>query len=288
MGCVKIMFEPRKETRTFWSLTCLNLYSGTALAAFSLTHLSCSPDKALHRLGTKPNYLLFSSFFTHFPFFFFFYFLFSLSVFPKTLTKPSISRNHTALLTLLPPFTFSHTHSLFLSLCIYISHLFFYNACSSTYSYIPLTKTNFTKKTSFSSMDFNLENPLGNFHDLPSEALPSLFLIESDHIPPFNYCQTLKASDFDISVRRNVVSLISQVTNHQHQFTFIHKHKYPIFLFCFSKWFLACFLSLQLSCTFDPVLPYLAINYLDRFLANQGILVTSQTKQLVHNLLHFV
>ncbi|KAG4961043.1 hypothetical protein AAZX31_13G285500 [Glycine max] len=86
-------------------------------------------------------------------------------------------------------------------------------------------------------MDFDLENPLGNFHDLPCDAVPSLFLIESDHIPPPNYCQSLKASDFDISVRRDVVSLIS-----------------------------------QLSCTFDPVLPYLAINYLDRFLANQGIL----------------
>lgn len=86
-------------------------------------------------------------------------------------------------------------------------------------------------------MDFDLENPLGNFHDLPCDAVPSLFLIESDHIPPPNYCYTLKASDFDISVRRDVVSLIS-----------------------------------QLSCTFDPVLPYLAINYLDRFLANQGIL----------------
>ncbi|XP_027343646.1 putative cyclin-D6-1 isoform X1 [Abrus precatorius] len=86
-------------------------------------------------------------------------------------------------------------------------------------------------------MEFDLENPLGNFHDLPCDAVPSLFLIESDHIPPPNYCQSLKATDFDISVRRDVVSFIS-----------------------------------QLSCTFDPVLPYLAINYLDRFLANQGIL----------------
>lgn len=86
-------------------------------------------------------------------------------------------------------------------------------------------------------MDFDLENPLGNFHDLPCDAVPSLFLLESDHIPPPNYCHSLKASDFDISVRRDVVSFIS-----------------------------------QLSCTFDPVLPYLAINYLDRFLANQGIL----------------
>ncbi|KAJ1434636.1 Cyclin-like [Sesbania bispinosa] len=82
---------------------------------------------------------------------------------------------------------------------------------------------------------FDLENPLKNFHDVPCDAVSSLFLIESDHIPPPNYFQSLKASDFDISVRRDVISLIS-----------------------------------QLSCTFDPFLPYLAINYLDRFLANQG------------------
>ncbi|XP_027343647.1 putative cyclin-D6-1 isoform X2 [Abrus precatorius] len=59
-------------------------------------------------------------------------------------------------------------------------------------------------------MEFDLENPLGNFHDLPCDAVPSLFLIESDHIPPPNYCQSLKATDFDISVRRDVVSFISQ------------------------------------------------------------------------------
>ncbi|XP_061346767.1 putative cyclin-D6-1 [Gastrolobium bilobum] len=86
-------------------------------------------------------------------------------------------------------------------------------------------------------MEFDLENPLENFHNLPCDSVSSLFVIESDHIPPPNYFQCLKASNFDISVRRDVISLIS-----------------------------------QLSCTFDPVLPYLAVNYLDRFLANQGIL----------------
>ncbi|KAJ1386805.1 Cyclin-like [Sesbania bispinosa] len=86
-------------------------------------------------------------------------------------------------------------------------------------------------------MEFDLENPLENFHDLDCDAVSSLFLIESDHIPPQNYFQTLKARDLDISARREVISLIS-----------------------------------QLSCTLDPVLSYLAINYLDRFLANQGLL----------------
>ncbi|KAK7290943.1 hypothetical protein RIF29_05746 [Crotalaria pallida] len=90
-----------------------------------------------------------------------------------------------------------------------------------------------------SSMEFALENPLENFHDdLPWDSIPSLFLIESDHIPPPNYFHTLKESDYDISIRRvDVISLIS-----------------------------------QLSCNFDPALPYLAISYLDRYLANQGIL----------------
>lgn len=61
-------------------------------------------------------------------------------------------------------------------------------------------------------MEFDLENPLENFHDLPFDSVSSLFLIESDHIPPPNYFHTLKASDFDISVRRDVISLISQVS----------------------------------------------------------------------------
>ncbi|XP_027348206.1 putative cyclin-D6-1 [Abrus precatorius] len=86
-------------------------------------------------------------------------------------------------------------------------------------------------------MEFDLENPLENFHDLHSKAVSYLFLIESDHTPSQNHFHTLKAKDLDISVRREVISLIS-----------------------------------QLSCTLDPLYSYLAINYLDRFLANQGIL----------------
>ncbi|KEH39029.1 putative cyclin-D6-1 isoform X2 [Medicago truncatula] len=87
-------------------------------------------------------------------------------------------------------------------------------------------------------MEFDLENPLEYFHDLPnSQDVSSLFLIESDHIPPLNYFQNLKSNEFDASVRTDFISLIS-----------------------------------QLSCNFDPFVTYLAINYLDRFLANQGIL----------------
>ncbi|XP_050883586.1 putative cyclin-D6-1 isoform X2 [Lathyrus oleraceus] len=96
-------------------------------------------------------------------------------------------------------------------------------------------------------MEFNLENPLENFHDLPnSQCVSSLFLIESDHIPPQTYFQTLKSNEFDASLRTDFISLIS-----------------------------------QLSCTFDPFVTYLAINYLDRFLANQGIMPKPWANKLV-------
>jgi len=119
-------------------------------------------------------------------------------------------------------------------------------------------------------MDFDLENPLGNFHDLPCDAVPSLFLIESDHIPPPNYCQSLKASDFDISVRRDVVSLISQVIKHQPQFTFFDKDKSPIFMFqnlvvCFSRGLLVSFSSVVLHLrSGSPLLSYQLLGSLPR------------------------
>ncbi|KAL4620286.1 hypothetical protein ACB092_06G142400 [Castanea dentata] len=86
-------------------------------------------------------------------------------------------------------------------------------------------------------MEFNLENPLTNFNDSHSNAFTSLFLTESEHMPAENYFQSLKSKDFDISVRRETISIIS-----------------------------------QLSCNFDPLLSYLAVNYLDRFLSSQGML----------------
>ncbi|XP_027909892.1 putative cyclin-D6-1 isoform X2 [Vigna unguiculata] len=82
-------------------------------------------------------------------------------------------------------------------------------------------------------MEFDLENPLENLH---SDAVSFLFLVESDHTPSQNHSHTLKPGDLDISVRRELVSLIA-----------------------------------KLSCTLDPALSYLATNYLDRFLASQGI-----------------
>ncbi|KAL5797712.1 hypothetical protein ACOSQ2_002532 [Xanthoceras sorbifolium] len=92
-----------------------------------------------------------------------------------------------------------------------------------------------------SLMEFNIEHPLANFHDLndvvvddDDETVPFLFIVESDHMISENYLKTLRARDFGFSLRREALSSI-----------------------------------LQFSCNFDPFLSYLAANYLDRFLSNQ-------------------
>ncbi|OMO90994.1 hypothetical protein CCACVL1_07239 [Corchorus capsularis] len=90
-------------------------------------------------------------------------------------------------------------------------------------------------------MELDLENPLTNFNDFcpvaaAATTFPSLFLVESDHMPSPNYVDTVKARDLDVSFRRQAICSIS-----------------------------------QLSCKFDPFLSYLAVNYLDRFLSSQGM-----------------
>ncbi|GAB4825038.1 hypothetical protein Ancab_007911 [Ancistrocladus abbreviatus] len=85
-------------------------------------------------------------------------------------------------------------------------------------------------------MEFDLENPLINFqHNNNSNnhdsTLPSLFLLESDHMVTQTYILSL-----NIPLRHETVSLISQVSRR-----------------------------------FDPFLSYLAVNYLDRFFSSQGI-----------------
>lgn len=62
------------------------------------------------------------------------------------------------------------------------------------------------------SMDFNLENPLTNSHELHFDTTPSLFLIESDHMPSKNYLKTLKEIDFDVSFRREAISSVLRVS----------------------------------------------------------------------------
>ncbi|XP_018501927.2 putative cyclin-D6-1 isoform X2 [Pyrus x bretschneideri] len=86
-------------------------------------------------------------------------------------------------------------------------------------------------------MDFDLENPLTISHDFHPETLTSLFSTESDHMTSETYFQSLKARDFDISIRREAISSIS-----------------------------------KLCCNSDELLLYLAVNYLDRFLSCQGML----------------
>ncbi|MBA0873438.1 hypothetical protein Goshw_002271 [Gossypium schwendimanii] len=56
-------------------------------------------------------------------------------------------------------------------------------------------------------MEFNLENPLTNFN-----TIPSLFLLESDHMP------TLKATDIDVCFRQEAICLISQFSCKFHPF----------------------------------------------------------------------
>ncbi|GMH07201.1 hypothetical protein Nepgr_009041 [Nepenthes gracilis] len=89
-----------------------------------------------------------------------------------------------------------------------------------------------------SSMEFDLESPLTNFedHDNNKTQYPPLFLLESDHMISQNYARSLRNMDVNISSRVETISFI-----------------------------------LQLAGGFDPFLPYLAVNYLDRFFSRQGM-----------------
>ncbi|XP_010268904.1 PREDICTED: putative cyclin-D6-1 [Nelumbo nucifera] len=86
--------------------------------------------------------------------------------------------------------------------------------------------------------EFDLENPLTSLQEHQADTIPSLFAAESDHMPFQNYFLDMKARDFDVSIRREIISLILQA---------------------------------QFSCNFDPFIPYLAVNYLDRFISRQGL-----------------
>ncbi|KAL5581884.1 hypothetical protein UlMin_014326 [Ulmus minor] len=96
-------------------------------------------------------------------------------------------------------------------------------------------------------MEFDLENPLSDFYGLHSDSLAFLFLVESDHMPSEDYFTNLQPGDFDIFFRREAIASIS-----------------------------------QFSCNFDPLLSYLAVNYLDRFMSCHEML---QPKQWVIKIL---
>ncbi|KAL1560733.1 putative cyclin-D6-1 isoform X2 [Salvia divinorum] len=81
-------------------------------------------------------------------------------------------------------------------------------------------------------MEFDLENPLPH----SNHTFSSLFHIEIDHMPSKNYIQTLISSTSNLSVRRQISSSIFHISRHS-----------------------------------DPFLPYLAVNYMDRFLSAHSI-----------------
>lgn len=67
-------------------------------------------------------------------------------------------------------------------------------------------------------MELDLEDPLSNLNDsFPAASTPSLFLLESHHMPTLYYINTLKATHLDISARREAISSISQVCNFREQ-----------------------------------------------------------------------
>ncbi|KAL8467860.1 hypothetical protein ACS0TY_031199 [Phlomoides rotata] len=81
-------------------------------------------------------------------------------------------------------------------------------------------------------MELDLQNPLDVLYD----AVPSLFVVESDHMPSL---PSFDSSDLRFSIRRTALSLVSHV---------------------------------KFSYNLDPFLVYLSVNYVDRFLSKQEIL----------------
>ncbi|XWS12756.1 hypothetical protein CRYUN_Cryun37aG0117500 [Craigia yunnanensis] len=85
---------------------------------------------------------------------------------------------------------------------------------------------------------FDLEDPFTSLKEHQSDTISALFSSESDHMPSQNCFQCLKTSDFYVSFRQEAISLILQV---------------------------------QYSYNLDPYTPYLAVNYMDRFISRQEI-----------------
>ncbi|XP_022724114.1 putative cyclin-D6-1 [Durio zibethinus] len=85
---------------------------------------------------------------------------------------------------------------------------------------------------------FDLEDPFTSLKENQSDTISALFSSESDHMPSQNCFQCLKTRDFYVSLRQEAISLILQA---------------------------------QHSCNLDPFTPYLAVNYMDRFISRQEI-----------------
>ncbi|KAL0286619.1 UNVERIFIED_CONTAM: putative cyclin-D6-1 [Sesamum angustifolium] len=98
--------------------------------------------------------------------------------------------------------------------------------------------------------DFNLENPFSNSNDDDDSSFPLLlFHTETAHMPSSTYLQTLSTTRRCRCRRRRIVSLI------QHH-----------------------------SLNFGPLSPYLAINYMDRFLSTSHYSIPLDGKPWILNL----
>ncbi|KAJ4981855.1 hypothetical protein NE237_032692 [Protea cynaroides] len=86
--------------------------------------------------------------------------------------------------------------------------------------------------------NFDLENPLMSSQEHQSDTMPRLFAAESDHMPCEQYFRSIETRDLEVSVRKEAVALILQE---------------------------------QFTNRFDPFISYLAVNYLDRYIASQGM-----------------
>ncbi|XVE87912.1 hypothetical protein DITRI_Ditri19aG0026500 [Diplodiscus trichospermus] len=85
---------------------------------------------------------------------------------------------------------------------------------------------------------FDLEDPFTSLKEHQSDTISALVSSESDHMPSQNVFQCFKTDDFYVSFRQEAISLILQA---------------------------------QYSCNLDPYTPYLAVNYMDRFISRQEI-----------------
>ncbi|KAK4749785.1 hypothetical protein SAY87_027234 [Trapa incisa] len=85
-------------------------------------------------------------------------------------------------------------------------------------------------------MDFDLENPFTDSGDCLCADMASLLRAEADHMLSEAYVKSLKLEGSDFIVRKDAIFSISKI-----------------------------------CCRFDPALPYLAVNYLDRFLSEQSL-----------------
>ncbi|KAB1227760.1 putative cyclin-D6-1 [Morella rubra] len=83
-------------------------------------------------------------------------------------------------------------------------------------------------------MEFELEDPLTSFQEYQSDTIGDLFASESDHMLSQSLLSSLKTSDFNVSFRFEAISYMS-----------------------------------QLSGNLDPFIPYLAVNYMDRFISKK-------------------